>query len=148
MAEPVPKFRGRITNGLFLPEEGLRRKQYLSYLISKEGQEVDCIIKPPTENKSQSQLGYYFGVICKIGGEELGYTIEEMKEVLKAELLVPEIIQTHSGKEVKIYPSIARMTKMDLSRHIEDSIILLAKLGIVIRDPNSYFIEKMFDFER
>lgn len=135
MGSPVPKFLGKITSGVFLPEEGWRRKQYLNYLQGMEGRNVEVVIRKPTEPKSQSQLGFYFGVICKIGSDDLGYTIEEMKEVLKAELLTPKIITTRSGMEVKVYPSIAKMTKADLSRHIEDSICLLAGLNIVIPDP-------------
>lgn len=132
----TPKFIGKVVSGHFVADN---IHQMTVYLQAKfENKQVECIIRKPREPKSMSQLAYFHGVICKIGGEALGYTIEEMKQALKEEILQPIEKHNRLTKTVMyIYPSLRDMKKPEMSKFIDDSIIKLAKMSVYIPEPNA-----------
>lgn len=86
LKKKVPKFKGTITMGLFLPEDELEWK---NHIIEMEGKEVEVVCKKFRAYKERSgeQNRYYWGVVVKILSEELGYTDEEIHEILKYQFL-------------------------------------------------------------
>ena len=95
----------------------------------------------PKEAKMRSlpELRYYFGVIVKILSDELGYTPNEMHEILKMMFLSElRILKTKQGiKEIRIAGSTGEKTTIEIedyySRIREWASIYL---GIYIPLPN------------
>lgn len=69
-----------------------------------------------------------------IMAEDCGYTIDEMKQALKEELLEP-IFYEALGKRRKRWPSTAEMDTKALSDFMAKIDILAAKMGIALPRP-------------
>ena len=86
------------------------------------------------DNRTSQQNKYLHAIIGEIA-EHIGYTINEMKQVLKHELK-----WYHSVNSVIVYDSTAEMTKEQLGKFIEQIVRLASKdLGMVILSPEEYF---------
>lgn len=121
----TPKFVGIVRNGtVFCKTPG----DFKKHLNGLEGQDVDIVIGKRREYHTDNQMRYFYGVVCKIISEHTGYDVDEVKEVLKQELLPPvkviQFIDKDTGEVIShsIYPSLADLGKMELSRFIDDSI--------------------------
>ena len=86
------------------------------------------------DNRTSQQNKYLHAILGEIA-EHTGYTINEMKQVLKHELGYYDIIH-----KVVLYYSTAEMTKEQLGKFIEQIVRLASKdLGMVIQTPEEYF---------
>lgn len=120
-----PIFHGRIESNHFRVDD-YQADQRRAYLQGLEGMKVVEIIQKPEESKTHSQLAYFHGVVCKVASEASGYTIEEVKGLLKGEFLT-RYVGSPTGKEVAWVPSLADLKKPEMSKFIDDCIILIAK---------------------
>ena len=86
------------------------------------------------DNRTSQQNKYLHAILGEIA-EHTGYTINEMKQVLKHELG-----WFHNINHVIVYDSTAEMTKEQLAEFI-DMIIGFAStmFGMVIQTPEEYF---------
>lgn len=86
-----------------------------------------------TESKTSQQNKYLHAVIGELA-EEYGYSLNEMKHLLKWKLGYCDYIE-----DVAIYPSIADMSKEEVNEFLEKIIHWAASEGIVIQSPEEYF---------
>jgi len=87
-----PIFRGIIKQGKFIADN---QQRFMTFLYSKEGKVVECIIRPETKLRSRRQLNYYWGVVIPILCESTGYDRDSMHEVIKGKFYPKvEILET------------------------------------------------------
>lgn len=126
----TPRFTGIVRNGVVYCHTPGDFKKHIAAL---EGKEVEIVIGKVKKAGTSNQMRYLYGVVFKIISEHTGYDVEEVKEVLKQELLSPakiiEIVNRETGEAYyhSIYPSLTDLSKEDLSRFIDDSIRLAAQ---------------------
>ena len=94
---------------------------------------LEVIIQEHKENKTQEQRNF-FHLLCKILGDEIGYSQSEIKEVVKIEAL--------GLKSVKVGDSIYSVTKSseeakkDEYSHLIDTLYRIsAELGVNLPNP-------------
>ena len=88
---------------------------------------LECIIQPWRKEKSLQQLRYIHGVVFVLCSQASGYTVNEVKGLLKGEFLTEYVVSKTTGKEMPIVKSLADLTMGEMKQFIEDVIILAAK---------------------
>lgn len=85
---------------------------------------------------SQSQQGY-FHMCCKIFGDAVGYSLEDIKRLVKKELWGTETV-TIAGVEIEIYKSMAKgqSNKLDYMDATDMLLTLAAEAYVYIPDPD------------
>lgn len=133
MAKPIPVFLGSVDGEgkLWLEARGLFDRYLKSALKNKP---VQVVVKVLARRKSQSQLGYWHGVIIPIIAEEFGYAEWEHDAVHDAVMrhlrgLKPE------PNPLQARVSMREMTHDEVSALIEDARHwMLTEHGCVIPD--------------
>jgi len=148
MKKPIPKFKGSITMGLFIP---FNQEEWRRHVATLEGNEVEVVCKKYRAYKSRSneQNSYYWSVIVRILSDDLGYTDEEVHEILKFKFLtdVREYVFEREGqKETKLFNVPLTTTNLTTQR-FEDYLSNIRtwasrELSIYIPQPN----ETNFDY--
>lgn len=88
-------------------------------------------IKKPQKTRTEKENKYYWGVVVKMIGDELGYTQEEAHEALKHQFLREE-----QGKLSKVR-STADLSTTEFEQYLEQvRIFALVELNIKIPLPN------------
>ncbi len=109
---------------------------YASYLRGMDGKEVEVIIRPPRDEKSNQQLAYFYGVICVHVAAHTGHTKLEVKDYLKATFLGEMRKSIRKDSElgtVFVVPSLADISRVDMSEFIERCLAWAAQyLGIKV----------------
>jgi hypothetical protein len=119
-----PKFKGIAQSGQFVPERPELMEQYL---LGMEGKPLDMVIGKPEEFKTNSQLAYFHGVVCRIASEASGYTKEEVKGLLKGMFLTRTLESKKTGKVIKYVPTLADLKKLEMMEFIDSCIMLIAR---------------------
>lgn len=122
-----PKFYGVIERGVFVPE---RQEQRDAYLAGLEGRVVEEVIARKQDSKTLNQLAYVHGVVFVIASEASGYTRVEIKGLLKGYFLkryATKRLSSMGIKQIPYVPSLADLKKDEMSKFIDDCIILIAK---------------------
>jgi hypothetical protein len=78
---PVPVFGGAVDADGKLHLDEQERERRRTWLRSLRNQPVQVVIKKATRAKSQSQLGYLWGVLYPVIAEEIGYSEYEAEEL-------------------------------------------------------------------
>lgn len=109
------------------------------YLLNLEGNEVDVTVEKHRNKRSLQQNSYYFGVVIKILSDELGYSRDEMHDVLKGKFL-GELKKV--GKTVIHY---SRSTTSLNTQEFEDYLQQIrewasAELNVFIPLPNEVIV--------
>lgn len=94
---------------------------------------AEVIIQPHKKSKSAEQRGW-FHVLCKILGEETGYTQGEIKELIKREIMGTTLIEL-AGRNVEVVASSESLDKVGYSELIDGTYVLAAEAGIVLPNP-------------
>lgn len=87
---------------------------------------LECTIQPWHKEKSLQQLRYIHGVVFVLCSQASGYTVQEVKGLLKGEFLT-EYVTNKAGKEISYVKSLADLTMPEMKQFIDDCIILAAK---------------------
>ena len=128
-------FHGKIEKGRFVVGES-DRDRLAKRKASLEGMMCEMTLEKPVKHRSDRQRGYFHAVICKIIGDELGYSIEEAKEAIKWKFLrVPgeagkpdtvrstesltTVEQENLNEEVRRWFLIERNVKIPLPNEVE-----------------------------
>ncbi len=105
---------------------------YVQGLVEKG--DLELTVQTWRKEKSLQQIRYVHGVIFALCSEASGYTRQEVKGLLKGEFLT-EYAVSPDGTETAYVKSLADLKMPEMSRFIEDCIILAAKhWGVVIPD--------------
>ncbi len=129
----VPKWRCTIKDGKLSIN---RPDVFEGWLRSQEGKPQELVVKPQRDDKTMSQLAYFHGVICKLLSDYTGYTLNETKGLCKGHFLTTVVRSRLDDKEIAIVPSLADLSKHDMSEFIDNCVMLAAKLGVVIPPPS------------
>jgi len=110
-------------------------KRILSDLKQWEGKRVQIEVCKQKSERSTQQNRYYWGAVVKILAKELGYSTDEIHDLLKFKFLKRNIVIGET--EEVIVKSTAELTKSEFMDYISDIQIWSAELGIIIQDPNT-----------
>src|SRR3990167_753904 len=109
-----PQFRGKIENGeLTIYQEEL----YKNHLHRLDG-EVNVVVKPYHNSRSEQQNRFYWGVVVEIISNETGYTKEEVHEILRA-MFIWSIIKI-GKREIRVVRSTTTLTTKEFEKYIEE----------------------------
>lgn len=101
-----------------------------------EGREAYIVVKPYRKTRSDNQNRYYWGVVIKLLCDELGYSDEEMHEVLKQRFLMREKVQV-AGVEYAIYGNTSSLSTTDFEDFLSKVRAWASiDLGVFIPEPN------------
>jgi len=84
MNKIYPKFRGTLKKGRLHFDSGVKGS-FDRYMLTQNDGLYDVSVKPHSDKKMRSneQNRYYFGCILPLLSEHLGYTIDEIHELMK-----------------------------------------------------------------
>lgn len=99
----------------------------------KGADNLEVIIQPHRDDKTAEQRGW-FHVLCKILGEETGYTKGEVKELVKKAILGTKIIKI-GEHEKEVTESSEDQDKIGYSELIDGIYRLGAEAGIALPNP-------------
>lgn len=88
---------------------------------------LECTIQPWRKEKSLQQLRYVHGIVFVLCSQASGYTVMEVKGLLKGEFLTEYVVSKKTGKEIPIVKSLADLTMAEMKQFIDDCKILAAK---------------------
>lgn len=109
-----------------------------------EGKDIQITIAKRQYKRSDRQNRYYFGVVVDIIGNELGYSPEEIHELLKALFLKTKI--PFKGNEVEIVKSTTALNTQEFEEYLEKIRIWAStELGVVIPLPNEIDLDAYAD---
>lgn len=128
----IPVFRGEVTDEaepqMLLEARGLFR----AWLGKLKGKRIALTIEEHKPPKSQSQIGYWHGVLMPLLAEEFGYGRWEHDAVHDA--VMRKLRGEHGPLKARL--SMAKMSKPDVSKLIDDCRAwALTDYGIVSPDP-------------
>ena len=142
MAKTQLKHLAQVVEGKFKFE---RPKEFLMEVKKLEGERVELVFKKfkPYRKRSIEQNNYYWGGVVQTLSDELGYTPEEMHEVLKFHHLGTKKEVKRGDKTIQLYMS-GSTASLSTSEFEE----LMSKirswasrdLGIYIETPDEYWM--------
>lgn len=84
----------------------------------------------------------YFHLCCKLIGEHFGYTMPDMKHLLKEHFeLYKEFPNKKTGEIKRRYLSIAELTKKEMTELIDNVYNFAMSYNIHILTPEEYFLK-------
>lgn len=132
----TPVFRAIKENGEFRIADQDLLDRYTSSL--KDGV-YTVSVKKIRHNKTQSQLGYYWGVIIPMFADYYGCDDKEAHLVLKSLLLKKKVYSEKLGKTITVIKDLKNLDKNETSKYIDTVIRFLAiKCDIAVPPPNLY----------
>lgn len=130
----TPRFRGVVKDGKFQPEDPIA---FMKQIRSLDGKEVWASMEEWKEFKQRSlnENRYYWSVVIDILSSELGYTPEEMHEVIKWKFLAHPI--ELKGQKVMTAVSTASLSTSEFEGLMSKIRTWASmELGIYIPEPN------------
>jgi len=134
----IPRFHARVENGKLVFD---RPEVFMAYInsIAEKG-DLEVTVQPWRKEKSLQQIRYVHGVVFALCSQASGYTVEEVKGLLKSQFLT-DYVTTKEGKELPYVKSLADLTMKEMSEFIDNCIILAAKhWSVVIPSPEEVSI--------
>jgi hypothetical protein len=144
MAKIIPIFQGEAKDGrLYIRDRDL----FTGYLRQCEGV-IDVVVKKHRKQRSNRQNRYYRGVILPLLAQELGYTNDEMNEIIKAKFfLIPEREITTARGVIITVPSHTESTSDSNTGEFEEKLEDIRQwasydLGLYLPLPNEALPQK------
>lgn len=113
---------------------------YIRYVSAfKPEQIVEVTIKKPARKRTLSQNNYLWGVCYKIIGDELGYDIEEIHEIMKQRFLKRQKDVDFKGKKITLEKTLSttKLSTTQFNQYVDKvKMFASSELGIYIPDPN------------
>lgn len=82
----APKFKGIVESGQIKVDKHHAEK-FAQYKKELEGKEISIVIKRYHKGRSADQNAYYWGVVVKMIGDEIGMTMDEAHDLLRGRFL-------------------------------------------------------------
>ena len=137
MSKIVPKFIATVKNG----KVTVLDERYQDYLHTlPERCQLTISSYTPYSRRSTQQNRYMHGVVFKVIGDEIGYSPEEVKDIMKLKFLSEtRIIDTREGLEnITVIKETKSLTTQELEDFLEEvKQFAMIKLGIYIPDPDT-----------
>jgi len=120
-------FMGKSEKGIVVLDD---EKGFTEHIKSLDGKFIQLVVRRYRTNRSNNQNRYYFGIVIKILGDELGYMPDEMHEALKWKFL-------RKGGKLETVKSTSSLTTIEFEQYLElIRIWALRDLEINIPLPN------------
>jgi hypothetical protein len=110
-----PVFSGKIEKGKVLLDNPNR---YLVQLSKLEGQRVEVVLRKQRAARSNNQNSYMWGVVYEIISEHLGYSTEEIHEIMKYKFL--RATMGGGGKVYELVKSTAKLNTAEMETYLEN----------------------------
>jgi len=135
MTNIVPKFVCHVDNSE-LHMEGHIKDSYVGYLKTLPDGFYDLTVKKHSIDspRSSQQNRYLWGVVYEILSEELGYTVDDIHEIMKGRFLSKPMRLW--GEEDSIHRSTTELNTIEMEKYLEDIRMLAAENGINIPEPH------------
>jgi len=139
MVNLILRFYGTVKDRKFIPDDA---ESFMRYVHDLEGMRVVATMTKFRQLKPRSgqQNDYYWGVEIEVLREELGYTKDEMHEILKYKFLSKEkVTTTKKGRKVafRVIQSTTELTTAEFeSLMSEIRTWASTDLNIYIPEPN------------
>jgi hypothetical protein len=129
----TPLFWGTVSKGRVILDS---KDSYIDYLSGMEGKRVGVAIHKERKSRSDQQNRYYWGVVCKILGDHLGYTPDEMHDIYREKFLK---IPGEEGRPDRI-GSTASLSTAEFETYQEQVRMWASQeFGVYIPLPNEVF---------
>ena len=116
MSKITPRFKATIKKGKL---ELVNKEQFDMHLLTLP-EEVYVTVKSikERENRSNQQNRYYWGCVIKLFSEHLGYTADEMHEILRVKFLLRPVFVMKNLDTVCIPKSTTSLTTVEFEEYI------------------------------
>lgn len=102
-----------------------------------EGKPAYLAVGELKKNRSGNQNRYYWGIVVEILSNELGYTPDEIHEILKSKFLMKKTIMLDNSEEFKIAHSTTKLSTKEFEEYAKNIRVWSAiELEIQIPEPN------------
>ena len=134
----IPIWKGKISKGRLELED---RRGLDDYIQTRPDGEYQLILRPkPEEEKSGTQqFRYLFGVVYREGAGALGYTVEELHEVMKRRHIPIKRVNHETGEVETVGGSTRNMTVKKRSEFIDKVRRDLAEMGVNTPDVSEVY---------
>ena len=120
-------FMGKSEKGIVVLDD---EKGFTEHIKSLDGKFIQLVVRRYRTNRSNNQNKYYWGVVIKILGDELGYMPDEMHNALRWKFL-------RKGGKLETVKSTSSLTTIEFEEYLElVRIWALRDLEIAIPLPN------------
>jgi hypothetical protein len=121
-------FPGKVENGKLM----LDNRQAFGAMVGRlEGKRVVVQIGKQVNKRSLPQNSFYFGIVLKTLGDHVGYTTDEMHDLMKFKFLCVDPDAT-----LKKWKSTTKLSTIEFNEYLEKISQFAAELGCYIPDPN------------
>lgn len=96
-----------------------------------EEDDIEIEVRPRRKEKTDTQRRTWHALLADFG-RQLGYTMPQMKEVVKRELLGSEWITLPSGKRHEVIPSSEDEDRYGYSELIDGTLRIAAENGVLL----------------
>ena len=111
----IPRFIGKVSGGkLHLNDID----KYQSWINSLEGKAVEVSVAKETTSRTEKQNKYLWGVVYTVISDYLGYTNDEVHELMKSILLKKHM--EAGNKRYTVIRSTTDLSTDEFSKYIED----------------------------
>ena len=134
MSEIRPKFMGSVDEAGRLILNPVMRANLNKWLLTLRNSRVEVSIGKPQKARTNAENRYYFGVVVKLLADHLGYSTEDMHELLKIQF--NSKIVDIGTKKYRIPQSTSNLKVPVFEEYLEKIRIWAAEyLGVVIPLP-------------
>lgn len=111
----------------------VRKRAAEAMMNIKADDDAEVIIRKREHSKTAEQRNFWH-LLCRIYGQEVGYTEQEMKEAIKHHVL-GSVVVTIAGKDKEVTQSSEKQSREMYSRLIDETYRLAAMDGIQLPNP-------------
>lgn len=127
-----PVFTGKIEKGKIILDNPNR---YLVQISRLEGQRIEVVLRKQKETRSDNQNKYMWGVVYEILSEQLGYSTEEIHEIMKYKFL--RATMGGGGQVYELVKSTTKLSTTEMETYLENiRRFASAELNCYIPLPN------------
>jgi len=109
--------------------------EYAKRLLQETDKPIIITVSKQKRQRSINQNAYYFGVVLKIMGEELGYFVDDLHHALATKFL-KKVIDL-GDESIETYRSTATLTTIQFEEYLQNiRIFASSELNIFIPLPN------------
>jgi hypothetical protein len=134
----VPKFKGKVNNNRFVPENMDGFKKWMESLNEKK---VELVVQKEKRSKTSKQLAYYWSVAVRIISQETGDDPDSTHAFLKSMFL--KSYKVVKNKRYTVVGSVRKLTTVRMNEYVEKCRRWGAQeLNLNIPEPNSVQLDE------
>jgi hypothetical protein len=113
-------------------EKLMRVLSILSSLLVSQKDDIEIEVRPRRREKTNKQRGTWHALLTEFG-KELGYTMPQMKDVVKRELMGSEFITMPNGKKYEVFASSEDEDRFGYADLIDGTLRIAAEQGVLLQ---------------